>query len=110
MQRKREDASSESLEASLASIEPSWDPLGSQEERNMTRNNKRNSRRWRLLGSLLGHSWAMMTAPWGLWDHVFPESAWKAFGEHVWEKEEEDDREKTRGGRRRPLGSLLGHP
>ena len=60
-------------------------------KRNTTRNNKRNRRRWRLIGSLLCHSWALMTTSWGhfgLSDLVFPESAWRAFGEHVGEKEE----------------------
>ena len=32
-------------------------------------------------------------------DHVFPESAWKAFGEHVGEKEvEEENEEKCEEG------------
>ena len=31
-------------------------------------------------------------------DHVFPESVWKAFGEHVGEEEEKEEKEETGDG------------
>ena len=42
-------------------------------------------------------------------DHVFPESVWKAFGEHVGGERGSGGEGGTRKKRRRPLGSLLGH-
>ena len=35
-------------------------------------------------------------------DHVFPESVWKAFGEHVGEKEDEEKMEKLAWRRTQP--------
>ena len=41
-------------------------------------------------------------------DHVFPESVWKAFGEHVREDREEEESKAKGEGRKRHFGSLLG--
>ena len=52
-------------------------------------------------------------------DHVFPESVWKAFGEHMGEeeeeggirkKEEEEQEEEEEDASWEPLGALLGPP
>ena len=47
----------------------------------------------RLCGQTLGQSFPKPS------DHVFPETLWKAFGEHVGEEEEEEEKEgKGEGG------------